>query len=554
MKKNYLFIAAAMVLAASCAKEHLPSVSTEPVMVSKTFTADMVATKTSLNEGRHVFWTAGDRISVFDNAGNKNNAFESSNLNGNTALFSGYVSEGASEYIAIYPYKYGTSYNASDRQITIDIPVSQKAVKGSFDNNLNVCIAVSQGETLNFKNVCALLKVTIPESMTNVKALSLTSSTYLSGKAVITVAENGSFSIAGHTSNNNAFKEINLDNGGAAMEPGDYYFVVMPGKYNRIYLGVTTTGNELYTRYSNSIMDIASNAVINLGEVPSAGSKDFRLTNLPTGPISLLDTWTIGYEALAGYATKELSWSNRNNNIITSTPAKVTLTEETPSGTGTIKFNKRPGVAMLHAVYDGVTYPVTFDVRPWYRDEPSDWTNATTDAAYGNVQKTEKGESYVEVTPNASGRADIKRNSKPWVSSTMAPILAVRLDDYNDEEGHSCEITMDFASNFTFNGVNFTGSIDGGFNKAYHKYTCSDGSAVVVYDLSKQKVGGKSIPEDFLADGNIQVKMANVKKNGVAVQEPYRFFWFRTFGSLDDLESYLAECTTSTGLTYTKVK
>ena len=62
------------------------------------------------------------------------------------------------------------------------------------------------------------------------------------------------------------------------------------------------------------------------------------------------------------------------------------------------------------------------------------------------------------------------------------------------------------------------------------------------------------IPEDFLADGNVQVKMANVKKGGVAVQEPYRFFWFRSFGTLEDLESYLDECTQSTGLTFNKIK
>ena len=205
---------------------------------------------------------------------------------------------------------------------------------------------------------------------------------------------------------------------------------------------------------------------------------------------------------------------------------------------------------MLNVIYDGVNYPVTFDVRPWYRDEPSFWTNATADATYVKGKTSDEGEEYAEVTPDVSGRADIKRTSKPWISPTMAPILAARLDDYNDKDGYSCEIALDFASNFTFNGVNFTGSIGNGFNKAYHKYSCSDGSAVIVYDISVQKVGGKQIPEDFLADGNVAIKMANVKKGDAVVQEPYRFFWFRTFGSLKDLETYLS----STGLTYTKVK
>ncbi|MGM9734806.1 MAG: DUF4979 domain-containing protein [Candidatus Cryptobacteroides sp.] len=553
MKKSYMFIAATVVLAASCAKEQVPAVSSEPVFVAKTFSAEMTATKTSL-DGAQVFWTEGDKISVFDNVANANNPFESSDIDGNGAFFTGYVADGATEYVAVYPYKYGTSYDAANRKITIEIPVRQKAVKGSFDNNLNVSLAVSEGDVLNFMNVCALLKVTIPEDMTNVRAVSLTSSTYLSGKTEITLSNDGTFSVAGNTSTNNAFKEVNLDNGGAAMEPGDYYFVVMPGTYTKIYLGVTTTDNELYTRYSNSSLTVNSNDVINLGDVPASGSKKFRLTNLPDGPISLLDTWTIGYETTSDYTGKEVTWSNRNGNIISSNPSKATLTADVLSGTGEVVFNKRPGVAMMYAVYDGVNYPVTFDVRPWYRDDPTSWTIATSGATYGDVQTSAEGEKYVEVTPNGEGRADIKRTSKPWVSPTMAPILAIRLDDYNKKVGCSCEITVDFASNFTFNGVNFTGSVDGGYNKARHEYECSDGSTVLVYDLTAQKVGSRSMPEDFLADGNIQIKMANVKKEGTIVQDTYRFFWFRTFGSLADLEEYLSDCTTATGLTYAKVK
>ena len=550
MKKINIFFAAALLLAASCAKEQIPSVSNEPKLVEKTFVADAGMTKTSLADGNKVVWTAGDKISVFDDVSNKNNPFESSSINGNGAYFTGYVAEKATKYVAVYPYRYGTSYDATKKKITIDLPIRQKATKGTFDNNLNISVAVSEGETLNFKNIGALLKVTIPEDMINVRAISLTSSTYLSGKTEITLNDDGTLFVAGNTSTNNAFKEINLDNGGKAMEPGDYYFVVMPGTYTKIYLGITTTENELYTRYSNSTMDVKSNQVINLGNVPSSGSKKFKLKNLPDGPISLLDTWTIGYEASAGYATKDVTWSNRNSNIITSIPSKVTLTEETPSGSGNIVFNKRPGVAMLHVIYDGVNYPVTFDVRPWYRDEPSSWTKATTGATYGEEKTSAQGEKYVEVKPDASGRADIKRTSKPWVSPTMAPILAARLDDYNDKDGYSCEITFDFASNFTFNGVNFTGAIGGGHTNVLHKYSCSDGSAVIVYDISAQKVGSKQLPEDFLADGNVTIKMANIKKGGTAVQEPYRFFWFRTFGSLKDLETYLS----STDLTYTKVK
>ena len=554
MKKTILLLAAAIALAASCSREQIPSVPGEQQLVKKTFNASAGETKTSLTGGNKVLWTSGDMISVFDNVSNKNNPFSSDEVFGNSAVFSGFVADGASEYVAVYPYKYGTTYDAANRKITTTFPIIQKAVKGGFDNGLNLMYAVSDGETLHFKNICALMKVTIPEGMSNVRAISLANeSAKMSGKLAVTLAADGTFTVTGDGQDVNSSREVSLDNGGKPMEPGDYYIVVMPGTYNKIFLAVTTMDDELYVRYSGrSGVKIASNQVINLGEAPSAGSKAFTLKNIPSEPFSLCDSRTLNFEIGSDYTGKTLGFDNKQTNVISAVNQIYTSGET--SGSFDVTFNKRPGSGVLDIKYDGVRYPVLFDVRPWYKDDPSLWINATNDATYGAVKTSEQDEPYVEVTPNASGRADIKRKSKPWVSPSMSPILAIRLDDYNDLDGYSCEITFDFASNFTFNAVNFTGSIQGGYNKAYHKYSCSDGSAVIVYDLSVQSVGGKMIPEDFLADGNIQVKMANVKKDGVAVQEPYRFFWFRSFGTLEDLESYLDECTQSTGLTFNKIK
>lgn len=553
MKRINIFFAAALLLAASCAKEQIPSTSNEPKLVEKTFVADAGMTKTSLADGKKVVWTAEDKISVFDNASNKNNPFESSSINGNGACFTGYVAEGATEYVAVYPYRYGTSYDATNKKITTTYPIIQKAVKGSFDNNLNVSVAVSNGETLQFKNIGALLKVTIPEGLTNVRAISLANeSTRMSGKFVVALAADGTFTVTGDGNDTNASREVSLDNGGQPMEPGDYYIVVMPGTYKKMFLAVTTMTDELYVKFSTKEnVVIASNQVINLGEAPSAGSKDFKLTGIPSGPFSSLDEKNIGFEIGSDYLGKTLTNQNKQKNVISTVTQNYVSGETT--GSFSVTFN-RPGSGVLDILYDNVRYPILFDVRPWYRDDPSSWTNSTTDATYGAVKTSDKDEKYVEVTPNKDGRADIKRTSKPWVSPTMAPILAARLDDYNDKEGYTCQITFDFADNFKFNNVSFTGAIGGGHTNVLHKYSCSDGSAVIVYDISAQKVGSKQLPEDFLADGNVAIKIAEVKKDGAAVQEPYRFFWFRTFGSLEDLETYLSERSSSTGLTYTKIK
>lgn len=555
MKRIYIFYVAALVLAVSCAKEVVPA-SQESALVKKTFTADFVETKSSLVDGKKVHWTEGDKISVFDNMNNTNNVFESSNLSGAAADFTGYTVDGATEYVALYPYKFGASYDAANSKITVELPARQKAVKGSFDNNLNIAVAVSEdGSHLAFKNVCALLKVTIPEGVTNVRSLSFVTGTYVSGKVEVVLADDGTFSVAGNTSKNNAFKEVSLDNGGEAMAKGDYYFVVMPGTYNKIYLSVTTTDDEMYTRYSDSSLTVKSNDVIDLGNVPTDGSKKFRITNMASVPISLEDTWTIGYEIDDSYTGKDITWSNRNDDIITTVPSKVTGAGT--SGTAEVVFGKRPGIAILNATYDGVTYPITFDVRPWYRDEPADWALETTDATMSEVKTSDQGEKYVEITSNAGGHANIKRSSKPWLSPAMAPIVCFRITDVADY-GYSSSIKVD-CSDFKFNNVTFAGELggsasNGGNRKAVNIYSLSDGSKVFVYDVSAQPIKGKDIPSDFLTDGNLQLKICDFKQNGTAAQTSYKFFWFRAFGSLADLESYLDSWASTTGLTYNKTK
>ena len=547
---NFVIGIAAMAIAASCTEQPMASIHPEEVqLVSKTFTAEFVETKTSLVEGKEVYWTQGDQISVFDNVNNKNNVFTSSNINGGGADFTGYIVDGATEYVALYPYKYGATYDATNKKITTNIPCRQKAVKGSFDNNLNIAVAVSDGSHLKFRNICALVKVTIPETMTDVRSVSLVTGTYISGKVEISLKDDG-FAVAGNTNQNNSFKEVNLDNDGVAMTPGDYYFVVTPGTYNKVYLGVTTMDNEMYTRYSNNTMTVNSNDVINLGNVPESGSKPFRITNMATGPVSLEDNWTIGWEIDESYAGKDLTWSNRNTNVISTAPSTVKGAGTT--GSAEIVFNKRPGIAILNATYDGVQYPITFDVRPWYRDDPSDWKLGTTDASMSEIKTSENGEQYVEVTSNSKGHANITRVNKPWFSPELAPITCIRITDPADE-GYSATIKYDCA-NFKFNNVTFAGEVGSGNRTFVHKYSMSDGSVVLVYDFTTQKIKTQEIPADFLADGNLTFKICDFKKDGSAAVATYKFFWFRAFGSLDDLETYLSDWSEETGLTYNKVK
>ena len=317
---SYIMLAAAVAVLASCAKEQSPSVeSISPVMVQKTFSADLAATKTSLEDGKYVYWTEGDKISIFDNLSVTNNVFAASNINGAGAEFTGYVAEGATQYVAVFPYKFGHTYVSSTNTVTATFPQIQKAVTNGFDKDVNLSVAVSDGEKLMFRNVCALMKITIPEGVNNVRAISLANeSARMSGKLAVTFDAEGTFTVAGDGSDVNSSREVSLDNGGKAMAPGDYYIVVMPGTYKKMFMAVTTTDNELYVKYATKEgVVIESNQIIDFGDVPAAGSKNFRLTNLPAGPVSMIGSYKLGYEAAEDYL-KKLEFQNKQSNVISS--------------------------------------------------------------------------------------------------------------------------------------------------------------------------------------------------------------------------------------------
>lgn len=209
MKKLIFSIAAISALLVSCAK---PEVSTGDntlageKMVTVTFTAG-VETKTHLaSDHTSVIWQNKDSISVFAN-GNKYKFILESGHNQTTGTFTGKMSEAdaaASEFYALYPY---------DATATIDgAVITTKGTAnninynqyGSFPNNVAQSVAhASAGEPFEFKLICALLGVTVPESMAGqVKTVMVstnagTSEAFIGGTNTITVAAEPTYTISG---------------------------------------------------------------------------------------------------------------------------------------------------------------------------------------------------------------------------------------------------------------------------------------------------------------------------------------------------------------------
>ena len=173
MKKTtkYLFAFVCAWTVFACARIEEPQFDEGAEMVEMTVTATIaktVETKTglegSLEDGLlQTVWMPNDAIgigtAVTSSDNNKFEKFVNSNTEASeTGIFSGTISL-ADKYHAVYPYT-GTKYQwvNGDHVFTINLPQTQKYVKGSFAADTAPMVATAAaGEVFEFQNVCGLL-------------------------------------------------------------------------------------------------------------------------------------------------------------------------------------------------------------------------------------------------------------------------------------------------------------------------------------------------------------------------------------------------------------
>lgn len=541
----YIFCAASMVLAASCAKEQMPVVDNSGNMVLKTFTAELADadTKTSLVDGRKVYWTEGDKISVFDNITNvptgetkdqikyANRKFESANLDGVKADFTGYVTENATEYVAIYPYMAGTQYNG---EIRVHLDETQKFVAGGFDTNTNVMVAKTAGDHFSFKNLFGLVKVTVPEG---VQSVTLMSNNYISGKFRVSFNEDGSFKDIKGVNNDNSYRDITMQVGGAS---GSCCFVVAPGTHNFI-ICFTATDGKRYSYTASGSQQVKSNQVINIGGPESLSGSEVAI--VPYYRASILDKVQID-------APDGATFKSDYSRVIASV-----------SEGGEVTLGKWPGTAVVRVTTsDDKVFPVMIEAAPLYRDDErmlEMWGATSGDRKgenYSYEEVTSNNETYLKVTSVEAAYSCLRRSQKAWFAPAYAPLVAFRVSPpVAVEEGmtvKSYSFKVDLAT-YAFAGTNYHGEMGGGNKTWQNVYTCSDGSKIYVYNVAEQNLScGYPLASDFLGDpNNLTIKYCDFKdETGVDTRVTFNFYWFRTYGSWAEFDAHLADWRAKTGL------
>ena len=335
MRTKNMTIAALALLLAACGNEEFienEEVGSIGELVPMTFTAGTPQTRTSLDEDGHAInWDADDEITIWSGSYTTKNKFTAAQVDGRSASFIG-KAEAADTYTAFYPYdlnSWHSDYNAQSNTITFRLSNTQTATAGGFAKGLNPSWAqttAEEGNTLQFHNLCALVKFTIAEGadVSDIESFSLQGA---NGEGL---AGDLSYSITNDEwTVTSAKKEVKLT---GTFEAGKtYYFVVAPGELEGLNFCYTKGGN-VYCKSTTNKVTLEAGKITNLGDDMSLDSDNFLqpITNT---------TFVLA-------ANNQVGWTKNSDNTVTLTAANLAAMEEVAS----LDLSNRSGLADLSGI------------------------------------------------------------------------------------------------------------------------------------------------------------------------------------------------------------
>ncbi len=217
------------------------------------------ATKTVL-DGLAPLWTPAEKISLYDG---KNNIFTAElTETAASATFKGKLEgqAGRSQYLAVSPYS-GNYDFMSKTVYNVLVPSQQNAVKGSYDPDAMVSMAFSMDKTLNFRNICSLVKFTVVcDGVTSVK-LEANDETALAGGFYATWGDDGIPKITVYPKEKSS--SIVLE--GEFEKGGTYYISTLPAVLNDGFT-MTLNGSREVRRITSPV-SLARSGMVNLGNI-----------------------------------------------------------------------------------------------------------------------------------------------------------------------------------------------------------------------------------------------------------------------------------------------
>lgn len=281
-----IFAALAVVLSSCSGEEILPDqvidgVQPAPELVPLSISTG-TQTKTVLS-GTTVNWTADDQIAVFDDL-HYLNCFDAVSVNGTIAVFEGKVAAKTTDFYAVYPY--ASAVRIDDDNLYVKLPSEQTSKVSSFAEEHNISVAHGQKtvdadvvEGLVFRNVCSLIKFTLPDKLSRISEVSFTASNrLLAGDLMISKSDYG-------VDVKNGSNTVKMK--GSFGAGSTFYFVVAPGDIRGFSITVTAENGANYSKTSSKNFSAEAGKIKDLGVIEfSVEPKVWAEHAYPSGKLS----------------------------------------------------------------------------------------------------------------------------------------------------------------------------------------------------------------------------------------------------------------------------
>lgn len=556
--KNALWISCLILaaMATGCSKDDSESDNNgsngEPQSPAQTITFDAKLENTAFKTD----WEENDKVKIFAQDGSAAE-LAISGQSGNYTI-AGELPQ-SDVYYAIYPA--AAEASLSESKLLFSIPAGQQALANNLAENGCFLAAKSEGgnNSLTFKNITGFISFSIPEGSDAIARITVKTNdqSALVGDCAVAIANNiPSLTLGAETGDELTVTPLQE----GTFAAGTYSLAVIPGtkKGGLTLSAYDADGNLLYTKPTQSNLSMNTGVVTDLGEIIIPNG-DFQVVGQPTGICSMSD---IGWQLSVTPEDAQITWTSSDEKVATvDQTGKVSFT-----GHGTVTIYASDGKETVETVF---SIPAGF-YRDLFTDdeETALWSlnpSHVSSGAKESLVSMANGEWCLNVIPyvkSNTGRGDIMRNQDTYLSRTY-PILCFRVDDVNDKkinvEGNEIAPSRYINIDTDTEDQTYRGDLGGSNNKWWKKYKCSDGSAILVYNLDEQNFGktANQLPEDgtpFLFT-KFQIKYADINRDQtVPSLQPeditYRMFWFYSFTSEPEMNDFLSDWSSKSGVSY----
>lgn len=320
--------------------------------------------------------------------------------------------DGTDSFYAFYPSdcKVGYDEGKDVAQIKGEVTSVQTAMDGTYDQSLHFMTAHSNNSTFSFKNVCALLKITLTNS--NISRVKVVANpkydqiydqsfkyTYITGKFIATVrntdkpddpkaVEGTTYGIQANGTAaevQKTYVELRADGEGGSVDTpigdGTYYMVVLPATLTNGFtlLLETADGNTIYQRVNSNTTAFERNKMYDLGT--------YNCSSLPADMTALTDVVDLDLPSGTLWATKNIdktgafvasedvygdyfSWGKKN---VPGTYSDPDYTEQTLKAAADVAYSYNNKYCM----------PIYAQVYEFWNGTYKSKTSSTASAPYG---------------------------------------------------------------------------------------------------------------------------------------------------------------------------